>query len=70
MSDEPAIFIVQVWRQGGFRAALRAVDETEPHWFSATESLVSFLAEAPVPRLGPGESIPEADRPAPGSGEC
>lgn len=46
MNDEPAFFIVQIWRDGGFRASLRAVDEAEPHWFSAPEPLARFLAEA------------------------
>jgi hypothetical protein len=70
MIDEPTLFIVQVWRQGGFRAAVRAVDETEPHWFSATEPLVRHLAQATVQAHSPGESSPSTDGAASGSGEC
>lgn len=51
MTDEPAFFIVQIWRNGGFRASLRAVDEAEPRWFSAPEPLARFLADAEPPRL-------------------
>lgn len=57
MADEPAFFIVQVWRDGGFRASLRAVDEAEPHWFSAPEPLARYLAETTPVR----PPIPEDD---------
>lgn len=53
MTDEPAFFIVQIWRDGGFRASLRAVDEAEPRWFSAPESLARYLADAQPPRVTP-----------------
>ena len=51
MADEPDFFIVQIWRQGGFRASLRAVDEVEPHWFGAPEPLVRVLAGTAPPTV-------------------
>lgn len=60
MTDEPAIFFVQVWREGGFRASLRAVDETGLHWFDAPEPLARWLAgrSAPAPDDDPETPIP------------
>lgn len=53
MTDEPALYFVRVWHDGGFRASLRAVDESELHWFDAPEPLARWLAGAAVPAPDP-----------------
>lgn len=58
MTDEPTIYIVQVWRDGGFRASLRAVDEPGLHWFDAPEPLARWLDGRSAPARDDDPTIP------------
>jgi hypothetical protein len=44
------VYIVNVWYSGSaqpdFRASVRAVEDLEPRFFTATDELVHFFAEA------------------------
>lgn len=40
------LFVVRVWRQQPFRAAVRPVNEEAPHCFSAPEQLADFFRDA------------------------
>ncbi|MBK6294361.1 MAG: hypothetical protein IPO19_21125 [Rhodoferax sp.] len=62
--DEPRLFLVRVWQHlSQFRAAVRGVDEAEPHLFDEPAQLSEYLRQAsaaPSPPAEPGDATANA----------
>jgi hypothetical protein len=47
-SDQANVYVLRIWRsEGGFRAAVRRVEDEQARFFDDVEALMGFLTAAP-----------------------